>query len=138
MLIEQNEGTYNTHRDILIAVLKVVSPENTGYLWSALQATRAVNNELGAEGIMLPSQRLYLEAIAETYKNASSWDTLRQILSIMTATASFSTIREFIPGLSQCNSTHVPRFHFVEFYVFPFFTAFTSQSFSASYHVTLA
>ena len=50
---------------------------------------------------MLPSQRLYLEAIAETYKNAGSWDTRRQILSIMTATASFSTKREFIPGLSQ-------------------------------------
>ena len=86
-------------------MLKVVSPENAGYLWSALQATRAVNDELGAEGIMLPSQRLYLEAIAETYKSAGSWDTRRQILSIMTATASFSTIREFIPGLSQYRYT---------------------------------
>lgn len=50
---------------------------------------------------MLPSQRLYLEVIAQTYKNTGSWDTRRQILSIMTATASFSTKREFIPGLSQ-------------------------------------
>ena len=99
---DRTKRRYIQHtRDILVAVLKVVSPENAGYLWSALQATRAVNDELGAEGIMLPSQRLYLEAIAETYKNAGSWDTRRQILSIMTATASFSTIREFIPGLSQ-------------------------------------
>ena len=54
--------------DILVAMLKVVSPENSGYLWWALRASRAVNDELGAKGIMLPSQRLYLKAIAETYK----------------------------------------------------------------------
>ena len=94
---DKTKRRYIQHtRDILVAVLKVVSPENAGYLWSALQARRAVNDELGAEGIMLLSHRLYLEAIAETYKNAGSWDTRRQILSIMTATASFSTIREFI------------------------------------------
>ena len=59
-------------RDIIVAVLKVVSPENVGYLWTALQASKAVNDELGVEGILLPAQRVYLEAIAETYKNASS------------------------------------------------------------------
>lgn len=75
---DRTKRRYIQHtRDILVVVLKVVSPENAGYLWSALQATTAVNDELGAEGIMLPSQRLYLEAIAETYKNAGSWDTRR-------------------------------------------------------------
>lgn len=87
-------------KDILVAVLKTVSPENAGYLWSALQSSRAVNDELGSEGVLLPSQRLYLQAIAETYKNASSWDTRRQILSIMKGVASLSAIREYIPGLS--------------------------------------
>lgn len=91
--------------DILVAVLKVVSPENAGYLWSALQASKAVNDELGVEGILHPSQRMYLEAIAETYKNASSWDTRRQILSVMTGTASLASIREYIPGLSQYRYT---------------------------------
>ena len=57
-----------------MAVLKVVSLENAGYLWSALQASEAVNDELSVEGILHPPQRMYLEAIAETYKNASSWD----------------------------------------------------------------
>lgn len=88
-----------------MAVLKVVSPENAGYLWSALQASKAVNDELGVEGILHPSQRMYLEAIAETYKNASSWDTRRQILSVMTGTASLASIREYIPGLSQYRYT---------------------------------
>ena len=110
--MEWNECTDRTKRryaqhtaDILVAVLKVVSPENAGYLWSALQASKAVNDELGVEGILHPSQRMYLEAIAETYKNASSWDTRRQILSVMTGTASLASIREYIPGLLQYRYT---------------------------------
>ena len=39
------------------------------------------------------------------YKNASSCDTPRQILSIMTCTASLAAIREFIPGLTQFRYT---------------------------------
>lgn len=83
-------------RDVLVAVIKVVSPENAGYLWTALQASMAVNDALGVEGILHPSQRVYLEAIAETYKNASSWDTRRQIMSIMTGIASLNAIRESV------------------------------------------
>ena len=82
-----------------------MSPENAGYLWSVLQASKAVNDELHVEGILHPYQRMYLEAIAETYKNASSWDTRRQILSVMTGTASLASIREYIPGLSQYRYT---------------------------------
>ena len=87
--------------DVLVAVLKVVSPENAGYLWSAVQASKAVNDELGVEGILLPSQSVYLEAIAETYKNAVGWDTRRQILSIMTGIASLPAIQRHIPGLKN-------------------------------------
>ena len=83
----------------------MVSPENAGYLWTALQASKAVNDELGVEGILLPAQRVYLEAIAETYKNASSWDTRRQILSILSGTASLAAFRKFIPGLTQFRYT---------------------------------
>ena len=104
--VDRTKRRYIQHtRDIIVAVLKVVSPENAGYLWTALQASKAVNDELGVEGILLPAQRVYLEAIAETYKNASSWDTRRQILSIMTGTASLAAIREFIPGLTQFRYT---------------------------------
>ena len=41
-------------------MLKAVSPENAGYLGTALQASKAVNDELGVEGILLPAQRVYL------------------------------------------------------------------------------
>ena len=57
------------------------------------------------EGILLPSQRVYLEAIAETYRNTTNWDTRRQILSIMTGIARLADIREYIPGLSQYRYT---------------------------------
>lgn len=104
--VDRTKRRYIQHtRDIIAAVLKVVSPENAGYLWTALQASKAVDDELGVEGILLPAQRVYLEAIAETYKNASSWDTRRQILSIMAGTASLAAIREFIPGLTQFRYT---------------------------------
>ena len=104
--VDRTKRRYIQHtRDITAAVLKVVSPENAGYLWTALQASKAVNDELGVEGILLPAQRVYLEAIAETYKNASSWDTRRQILSIITGTASLAAIREFIPVLTQFRYT---------------------------------
>ena len=103
---ERTQRRYIQHtRDILVAVLKVVAPENAGYLWTALQAGKYVNDELGVDGIMHPSQGVYLEAIAETYKNATSWDTRRQILSIMTGITSLAAIREFIPGLSQYRYT---------------------------------
>lgn len=42
-------------RDVLVAVLNVVSPQNAGYLWMALQASKAVNDELGVEDILHPS-----------------------------------------------------------------------------------
>ena len=82
-----------------------MSPDNAGYLWTALQGSRAVGDKLGVEGILLPSQRVYLEAIAEMYKNTTSWDTRRQILSIMTGIARLADIREYIPGLSQYRYT---------------------------------
>ena len=73
--LREHRGITSNTPDILVAVLKVVSPDNAGYLWTALQGSRAVGDKLGVEGILLPSQRVYLEAIAETYKNTTSWDT---------------------------------------------------------------
>jgi len=64
---DRTKRRYAQHtRDILVAVLKVVSPKNTGYIWSALQASQALNDKLGVEGILHPSQHMYLQAIAET------------------------------------------------------------------------
>ena len=91
--------------EIVTAVLKVISPNNASHLWKALQTTDVMNQQLGLHGASLPSETAYLEALAEAYCNATSWDTRRQVLSVMTGVASFKAISEFIPGLTQYRYT---------------------------------
>ena len=87
--------------EIVSTVMKVISPVNAPHLWKVLQSSNIVNQQLGAHQAYLPSDRAYLEALAEAYKNSTSWDTRRQLLSVMAGVASFSAISEFIPGLTQ-------------------------------------
>ena len=47
------------------------------------------------------ANKRYLEALAETYRNASSWETRRQVLSIMADLVSFRRIQLYIPGLTE-------------------------------------
>jgi hypothetical protein len=47
----------------------------------------------------------YLNVLAESYKNASSWETRKQILSIMTDLASYSVISSFISGITKYRYT---------------------------------
>ena len=91
--------------EIVAAVLKVISPNSASYLWKALQTSSAVNQQLGLHQASLPSETAYLEALAEAYNNATSWDTRRQVLSVMSGVASFRAISEFIPGLTQYHYT---------------------------------
>ncbi|KAL9954429.1 hypothetical protein ACROYT_G041966 [Oculina patagonica] len=91
--------------EIVSAVLKVVSPNNAPHLWKALQTSATVNQQLGLHEASHPSEVAYLEALAESYSNATSWDTRRQVLSVMSGVASFKAISEFIPGLTQYRYT---------------------------------
>lgn len=91
--------------EVVSTVLKVISPVNAPHIWNALQSSNIVNQQLGARQVYLPSERAYLEALAEAYANSSSWDTRRQVLSVMAGVASFSAISEFIPGLTQYRYT---------------------------------
>lgn len=79
----------------------MVSPNNAPQLWKALQTSSVINHQLGLHEVCLPSERAYLEALAEADSNPSSWDTRWQVLSVMTGVASFNAISEFIPGLTQ-------------------------------------
>ena len=51
------------------------------------------------------SENLYIEALAEAYNNAASWDTRRQVLSIMSGVASYNVISMYIPGLTKYRYT---------------------------------
>ena len=90
--------------EIVSAVLKTVSPENAGYLWQNLTSSSAMNQALGVDRLS-PSEQSYLQTLAEAYHNASSWDTRRQVLSIMAGITSFNDISQFIPGLTRYRFT---------------------------------
>lgn len=91
--------------EVVSTVLQVISPANAPHLWKALQSSSIVNQQLGAREAHLPSEMAYLEALAEAYTNSTSWDTRRQVLSVMAGVASFSAISEYIPGLTQYRYT---------------------------------
>ena len=86
--------------DIVAAVLKTISPEDAGLIWRAMTSTASMNKLLGIEDISQADQR-YLEALTEAYNTADSWDTRRQILSVMTGVAGFKILATFIPGLTR-------------------------------------
>lgn len=69
-----------------------------------LTSSSAMNKALGVDKLS-PSEQSYLQALAEAYHNASSWDTRRQVLSIMAVVASFNDISQYIPGLTRYRFT---------------------------------
>ena len=98
---ESTKKRYLDHAaDAVAALLKVLLNDDAAQLWKTLQASNLVNERLGRISSTLPSERPYLEALAEAYKIASSWDTRRQILSIIAGVASYKAACEFIPGLT--------------------------------------
>jgi len=80
-------------------------PDNYAHLWKELKASHAMDEIMGSQSVQLSSDNSYLEALTEAYKNAASWDTCRQALSIMTGVASYREISRHIPGLTQYRYT---------------------------------
>lgn len=85
-------------KDVIVAVLDVITPGDAAQLWDAVQSSMLVDKELvSGESV----DRKYLEALAETYKNASSWDTRRQVLSIMADLVPFKRLQRYLPGVTE-------------------------------------
>ena len=83
----------------MVAGLNVIAPGDAGYLWEALRKSGSEEQELGIGEQQ--EDRKYLEALAESYRNASSWETRRQILSIMGDLTTFKRIQTYVPGLTE-------------------------------------
>lgn len=83
----------------IVAALEVITPGDAGFLWEAVQSSHNVDNVLGINES--PAERKYLEALAETYQHATSWDTRRQVLAIIADLVPFREIQKFIPGLTE-------------------------------------
>ena len=97
--------------DIVAAVLNTISPENAGYIWKAMTSSASMNKLVDIEDISQADHR-YLETLAEAYCNANSWDTCRQILSVMTGVAGYKVITSFISRADEvevhCSKSTLP------------------------------
>ena len=91
--------------EIISSVLKVVYPDDPGYLWNEPQTSTTVSKILGDKTVCPPSDRSYLEALAEAYSDVKAWDTRKQVSSIMAGIASYKALLAFIPGLTPYRYT---------------------------------
>ena len=87
-------------KDAVVASLEVISPGNPGSLWQVLKSSQSVEAALCITAQTSADQK-YLEALAETFQNANSWDTRRQILKVIADLIPYSVIQQFIPGITE-------------------------------------
>ncbi|XP_015770410.1 PREDICTED: uncharacterized protein LOC107348864 [Acropora digitifera] len=88
-------------KDEVVAALEVIIPYDAGGLWEALKTSGGVESSLGVSSETNPSDDKYLRSLAETYENASSWDTRRQVLSIMADLVPYSLLQRYLPGITE-------------------------------------
>ena len=66
----------------IVALIDVIANGDAGALWEAIKRSNMVEKALSinkSDSI----EKVYLTALAETYRHATGWDTHRQVLSIM-------------------------------------------------------
>ena len=101
---DASERTRRRHirkaNQVVDAVLDEVAPNQSDQLWKSFAASKSLdqhpvndNNERIDEVLM--------EALAECYRNASNWQTSRQILSIMADKVSYKVLKKWIPNLTR-------------------------------------
>ena len=88
-------------RDAVVAALEVIIPDDAGGLWEALKESGEVESALGVLSEPHPADDKYLKSLAEAYQNASSWDTRRQVLSVMADLVPYSLIQRYLPGITE-------------------------------------
>ena len=97
----------------IVAALNVIAPGDAGHLWEALKESCSVEKALHISE-ECPADKRYLEALAETYHSASSWDTRRQVLPIMADLVTFKQIQRYIPELTEYRFK-IARVHRIEY-----------------------
>ena len=84
-----------------MAALEVIIPDDAGGLWEALKESGEVESALGVFSEPHPADDKYLKSLAEAYQNASSWDTRRQVLSVMADLVPYSLVQRYLPGITE-------------------------------------
>ena len=102
--IESSTRTKHNHvmraKDAVVSVLNVIAPNDGAPLWYALQSSSLVKKELGCEQPS-PAEEKYLQALAETYRNAVGWDTRRQVLSVMSDLVPLNRLKKYLPEINE-------------------------------------
>ena len=88
-------------RDAVVSALEVIIPDDAGALWNALKRSGEVESALGVVPEPNPADDKYLHSLAETYQNAASWDTRRQVLSIMADLVPYNLLQRYLPGITE-------------------------------------
>ena len=88
-------------RDAVVAALEVIIPDDAGGLWQALKESGEVESALDVLSERHPADDKYLKSLAEAYQHASSWDTRRQVLSVMADLVPYSLIQRYLPGITE-------------------------------------
>ena len=83
------------------AIMEDIAPESPAQLFQAMCSSRAVQQSLSNDDeTEVAVDVTLMDALAECYHAATSWETRRQILSIMADKVSFNKLRNWIPDLS--------------------------------------
>ena len=72
--LRTRESRVSKAKESVVAALNVIAPGDAGPLWEAHKVSQLVDAALGTPKGS-PEEKKYLEALAETYYNASSWGT---------------------------------------------------------------
>ena len=97
---EASERTRRRHirkaRQVVQAVLEEVAPDQPEHLWQSvvesLPSDKQEHNNI---------DHVLMNALAECYNSANSWETRRQMLSIMADKVAFSKLKKWIPDLTR-------------------------------------
>ena len=95
----------------IFSVVQVLSPDSAPSLWQAVQQSKCVEQHLGIQSSI---DTKYLQALAETYQNASSWSTKRQLLAVMADLVTYNELRHYIPRLTDYRFK-MARLHLMKF-----------------------
>lgn len=93
-------------RQAVGAVLEEIAPHQLAHLWKALVSYKSLETQDSSSDTEDDDvDQVLLTALAECYMNASTWQTRRQILSIVADKLPFRTIKRWIPNLTRYRFT---------------------------------
>ena len=93
------------------AVVKDITPHETGPLFHALCSSDALRRQLSGDEDSDEDtvDATLMAALAECYQAANRWETRRQILSIMADKLRYNKLLRYIPGLTKYRFTEAKR-----------------------------